>query len=126
MYTQLLLIVKKIWQPIQWVASTLFILYLYEKFVRKEEKPQKVISNDNSTNVEVGKIKKTSGVNEITAVAKDVVSEIKEKKLPIIDKSKNVKSKVDKLKEKQVKAVAKGKTKKVERIGKRIVKKSVK
>jgi hypothetical protein len=114
---------KKIGQPFVWVLSTLGVIFLYKKFI-DVSKPETVVNNDNrvstdnSTSIEIDKIKKTSGANEVIANGKAEIEEIKKHIAPKLDPRK----KTTKLNEKLVEANSNGKKKKVKRLTKRIEK----
>lgn len=56
---------KKIASVLQWIIATIGIIYLYEKFIRKDL-PQTVTNNDNSSNVDIAKIKTNkAGISDI-------------------------------------------------------------
>lgn len=129
--TKLLDYLKKLLVPFQWILGTIGTIFLYEKFIRKET-PQTVVNNDNSTSIEVDKIKKTSGVNEIITEAKQSAETVLSKRLDEIkNKKKNdviankkekpvSEKKVKKVTKKIEKATKNGKPKKVERLKKKI------
>lgn len=125
---------KSIWDVVKFILSLLLGIWFYEKFIRPKQEPQTITNNDNSTSVNVGKIKKTSGINELTSVStKKDASELKEivenrieeiNKKPIIkNKDKRVKKSISKKVAKLEQATVDGKIKKAKRLTKKIEKK---
>jgi hypothetical protein len=110
-------ILKNLWDNLKWVLSALISIFIYEKLIRPKQEPKTVINNDNSSNVAVGKIKKTSGINEMIAMSKNETSnDLKELQN---SPNKKIQKQISKIED----ATLKGKPKKVERIQKRVNKK---